>query len=121
MDASKKATLADLKSEFIAKCLDYEREQPEMCDLKMKEFLVKLKSDLTVNQTKLKEKTIVSYFEQKLLVHSKVLPSMCRESTIVRIIFQLGDDKLIKVFYPMRSNKLETILNRAEFEDSLES
>ena len=116
-----KRNLDDLKNEFIAKCLAFEREQHEMCDLKKAAFLAKLKSDPSVNQTQLTEKPLCTYFEQKLLIHSKVLPCLDKASTIVRIIFQWDDDNLIDIFYPMRGDKLSTIRNRAEFEDSISS
>lgn len=120
---AKKATLAELKREFLAKCMEYEREQYEMCDLKKKEFLVKLKSDPDIDQTKLENKPLYTYFEQKLRIHAKMLPSLDKSSTIVRIIFQLDDKDLIEIFYPMKGDAslegLQTILNRAEFQDSL--
>lgn len=103
--------------------MDYEREQHELCDLKKSEFLKKLKGDPDVDQTKLQKKPLYSYFEQKLRIHSKMLPSLNKSSTLVRIIFQLGDADLIEKFYPMKDDAsvegVQTILNRAEFEDSV--
>lgn len=123
LDKNKKATLGDLKREFLAKCLEYEREQHELCDLKKKEFLEKLKGDPDVDQTRLQEKPLYSYFEHKLRIHTKMLPSLNRSSTLVRIIFQLDDTDLIEKFYSMKHDAsvegVKTLLNRAEFEDSL--
>lgn len=116
LDDSKKANLTVLKTEFLSKSVCFERDQHELCDLKKDAFLEKIKSELS---KEVADQPLVTYFQQKLLCHSKAMPKLAKLTTLVRIIFQLGDPELIDRFYPMRCDSIKTILSRAQFEDKL--